>query len=160
MNEAEISRYITDTFEGVDVVINSSDNSFFFFYNPDSNVPPDHRFPFVTIVTNDIYDQFSNLNRPSVFRLNIGIGKQTFRALFGQPSLPSDRDSEVESGENSGDNDFTALDQVMPHPVYGRMFWVSILNPGEETFETKVRPLLAEAYEMAVNKYKRQAAHS
>lgn len=158
MDEAEINRYITDTFEGVDVVINSSDNSFFFFYNPDSNIPPDHKFPFVTIVTNDIYDQFSNLNRPSVFRLNIGISKQTFRSLFGSPKLPSDSDSVVESGENSGDYDFTALDQVMPHPVYGRMYWVSVLNPADETFEMKVQPLLAEAYEMAVSKYKRQAA--
>jgi hypothetical protein len=28
----------------------------------------------------------------------------------------------------------------------------------EETFETKVRQLLAEAYDLAVSKYKRQAA--
>jgi hypothetical protein len=48
----------------VDVVV-ASDNSFF-FYNPESNLPPDHRFPFVTIVTSDIYDKFSNLNRPPV----------------------------------------------------------------------------------------------
>ncbi len=71
-----ISRYITETFEGVDVVVDSSNS---FFYNPDRNVPPDHRFPFVTLVTSDLYDQFSNLNRPSIFRLNIG--KQTFRSL-------------------------------------------------------------------------------
>ena len=156
MNEAQISRYITETFEGVDVVVDS-DNSFF-FYNPDSNVPPDHRFPFVTLVTSDIYDQFSNLNRPEVFRLNVGIGKQTFRSLFGDPARSSDSDSAAESGENFSGYDFTALDQVMPHPVYGRMFWVSVLNPGDETFETKVRPLLAEAYELAVTRYKRLAA--
>ena len=141
VNEAEISRYITETFEGVDVVTDSGNS--FFFYNPDSNVPPDHRFPFVTLVTNDLYDQFSNLNRPSIFRLNIGIGKQTFRSLFG---------------ENSNSYNFTTLDQVMPHPVYGRMFWVCVLNPGDETFETQVRQLLAEAYDLAVSKHKRQAA--
>ena len=156
MNETQISRYITGTFEGVDVVV-ASDNSFF-FYNPDSNVPPDHRFPFVTLVTSDLYDQFSNLNRPSVFRLNIGIGKQTFRSLFGDAARSVGRDSVAESGENSGDYDFTALDRLMPHPVYGRMLWVCILNPGDETFETKVRLLLAEAYELAVSKYRRQSA--
>ena len=156
MNEAEISRYITETFEGVDVVV-ASGNSFF-FYNPDSNVPPDHRFPFVTIMTSDSYDQFSNLNRPSVFRLNIGIGKQTFRSLFGSPKLPSDRDNAAESGDNHSDYDFTALDQLMPHPVYGRMYWVCVLNPSDETFGEKVRPMLAEAYELAVSKYNRQAA--
>ena len=156
MNEFEMSRYITGMFEGVDVVVDRGNS--FFFYNPDSSVPPDHRFPFVTLVTSDLYDQFSNLNRPSVFRLNIGISKQTFRALFGSPQLPSDGGSAAESGENTGDYDFTALDQVMPHPVYGRMLWVCVLNPGDETFGTKVRPLLVEAYEIAVSKYKRLAA--
>jgi hypothetical protein len=156
VNEAEISRYITETFEGVDVVVDAGNS--FFFYNPDSTVPPDHRFPFVTLVTNDLYDRFSNLNRPSVFRLNIGISKQTFRSLFGDPVRPSNRDSTAESGESPGDHDFTALDQVMPHPVYGRMYWVCVLNPGKETFETKVRQLLAEAYDLAVSRYKRQGS--
>ena len=83
MNEAEVSRSLTETFEGVDVVV-ASDASFF-FYNPDTNVPPDHRFPFVTLVTSDAFDEFSNLNRPSVFRLNIGISKQTFRSSSARP---------------------------------------------------------------------------
>jgi hypothetical protein len=156
MNESEISQYIIAAFEGVDVVVASGDS--FFFYNPDRKVPPDHRCMFVTIVTSDINDQFSNLNRPSVFRLNIGIDKQTFRSLFGKPSLPSGSDSAAISGENESFYDFTALDQIMPHPVYGRMFWVCVLNPGEETFETKVRQLLGEAYNLAVSKYKRLAA--
>ncbi|HEY7356036.1 MAG TPA: DUF6194 family protein [Ktedonobacterales bacterium] len=148
MNDAEISRHITETFEGVDVVVNA-DNASFFFYNPDSSVPPDHRFPFITLVTSDAYDQFSDLNRQSVFRLNIGLSKPTFRALFGVGKPSSD-------DENPGDYDFTALDQVMPHPVYGRMYWVCVLNPGEETFATKVRPLLAEAYELAVSRCQRR----
>jgi hypothetical protein len=156
MNESEISQYITGTFEGVDVVVASGDS--FFFYNPDSNIPPDHRFPFVTLVTSDINDQFSNLNRPSVFRLNIGIGKQTFHSLFGEALRPSGRNSAAESGDTSHDYDFTTLDQLMPHPVYGRMLWVCVLNPSDETFETNVRPLLTEAYEMAVNKHKRRVA--
>ncbi len=157
MNETQMSQYITETFEGVDVVVASGDS--FFFYNPDTNVEPDHMFPFVTIVTSDINDQFSNLNRPFVFRLNIGVSKETFRSLFGDPSLlPSVKDSVAESGKHSSNYDFTALDQLMPHPVYGRMLWVCVLNPGDETLETKVRPLLAEAYGMAVSKYERKAA--
>jgi hypothetical protein len=154
MNESDISQYIIKTFEGVDVVTDSGNS--FFFYNPDSNVPPDHRFPFVTLVTNDLYDQFSNLYRPSIFRLNIGIGKQTFRSLFGVRPLLPDRGSEEIGDEHAGIYDFTALNRVMPHPVYGRMFWVCVLNPDEETFETNVRQLLAEAYDLAVSKYKRQ----
>jgi hypothetical protein len=38
------------------------------------------------------------------------------------------------------------------------MYWVCVLNPSDEIFETNVRPLLAEAYEQAVSKYNRQAA--
>jgi len=115
--QAKNIQYITGTFEGVDVATDAGNS--FFFDNPDSSVPPDHRFPFVTLVTSDLYDQFSNLNRPSVFRLNIGIGKQTFRALFGEPARSSGRDSAEIGGEDASDYDFTTLDQVMPHPVYG-----------------------------------------
>lgn len=153
MNEVEMSQYITNTFDGVDVVVASGDS--FFFYNPDPNVPPDHKFPFVTLVTSDINDQFSNLNRPSVFRLNIGISKQTFHSLFGVPERSS---ASTDTDESSDSNyDFTTLDQLMPHPVYGRMYWMCVINPSDETFEAKVYPLVAEAYDMAVSKYNKKA---
>jgi len=54
--------------------------------------------------------------------------------------------------------DFTALDQLLPYPVYGRMYWVCVLNPSAATFEAVVRPLLAEAYDLAVSKYAKRAA--
>jgi len=156
VNETEISRYIVETFAGVDVVTDRGNS--FFFYNPDSAVPPDHRFPFATLVTNDLYDQFSNLDRPSICRLNIGVSKQTFHTIFGDPAHSAGEDSAENDGENVSDYDYTVMDQVMPHPLYGRMFWVCVLNPGEQTFETQVRQFLAEAYAMAVIKYKRLAA--
>jgi hypothetical protein len=146
MDELSIKEYITETLAGVDVVVASGDS--FFFYNPDRTVPPDHRFPFATLVTGDNNDQFSDLNRPSVFRLNIGISKQTYVSLFGHE--PSGADTE-------GGYDFTALDRIMPHPVYGKMGWVCVLNPSEATFQA-VRPLLAEAYDSAVKKYDKRAA--
>ena len=154
MNDVEMSQYITNTFKGVDVVVDS-DNSFF-FYNPNSSVPPDHKFPFVTLMTNDLNDPFSDLSRRSLWRLNIGVSKQTFRSLFGE--LPSGSDDTAESSGDEGGYDFTAVDRVMPHPVYGRMYWVCVVSPGSEIFDTKVQPLLTEAYEMAVSKYDKQAA--
>lgn len=150
MNEDEIGRYIGATFEGVDVVTVEGGDSFF-FYNPDDSVAPDHRFPIITLVTGDRYDQFSDLDRPGIFRLNIGIGKETFRARFGKPQLPGTGQG-AEDGETAFD--FTALDQVMPHPVYGKMYWVCVLNPSDETFAENVQPLLAEAYTLAVDKHK------
>jgi len=158
VDEAEISQYLTTTFKGVNVVVASGDS--FFFYNPDSTVPPDHMFPWVTLVTSNHNDSFSDLDPPGRFRLNIGVGKQTFRALFGQFKLPASPDRAADSAAQAGDYDFTALDQVMPHPVYGQMYWVCVLNPSAETFATQVRPLLVEAYERAVSKYQRQAART
>ena len=56
-------------------------------------------------------------------------------------------------------HDFTALDQLLPHPVYARLYWVCVLNPSAATFEV-VKPLLANAYGLAVSKYgKRLARH-
>jgi hypothetical protein len=103
-------------------------------------------------VTSDAHDQFSDLNRPSVFRLNIGIRKQTYRSLFGTQTPPSDAGDGADSGY-----DFTALDQLLPHPVYGRMYWVCVLNPSAATFQAVIQPLLAEAYELAVGKYAKRA---
>jgi hypothetical protein len=87
-----------------------------------------------------------------VFRLNIGISKLTYRSLFGpQPARPA-AGGVVDTG-----HDFTVLDQLLPHPVYGWMSWVSVLNPTAATFET-VKPLLVEAYDLAVGKFAKRVA--
>jgi len=72
MNEAEISQYITSTFPNAEAVV--ADGNSFFFHGSE------RMMPFATLVTNDLYDQVSNLNRPGVFRLNLGISKETFIA--------------------------------------------------------------------------------
>lgn len=133
MDENDISKYLLETFDSVDV-INDQGNLFFF-------CDPKNKLPFVTIITNNNYDNYSDLDRPGVFRLNIGIGKETYRSMFPVENLPA------ESGY-----DFTALDQVMPHPEYGRVYWVCILNPSESTFND-LRPMLDEAYQNAVKKH-------
>jgi hypothetical protein len=133
MDEKFISQYILSTYDGVQVV-DDEENAFFFY-------DAENRIPFVTIIGSNKYDTYSDLDRSRVYRLNIGIGKQTFRSMFPVEKIPT------ESGY-----DFSALDTLMPHPEYGRMYWVCILNPSESTFE-KVRPMLGEAYEIAVKKY-------
>lgn len=135
MDEASIIEYITTAFDDVNSV-NSDGNSFFFYGSNDKN---DHKFPFVTLVTNDSYDQFSNLDRSGVYRLNIGVSKQTFQRLFGE-------------NKNFDAFDFTVLDKIIPHPIYGKMYWICVLSPSTETFEI-VKPLLAEAYEADVKKH-------
>jgi len=142
MEQEAVSRYIAATFDGIDIV--EADGNAFFFYEPSGETPPDHRFPFATLVANDLYDQFSNLDREGAFRLNVGVSRQTYEGLFGAKAARSDT-----ADSATANYDFTALDTIVPHPVYGSMFWVCVLNPSAETFEA-IKPLLAEAYARAV----------
>src|SRR3954469_25620636 len=103
MDEASIVRYITATFP--DAPVATADGNSFFMYEHD------RMMPFATLVTNNAYDQASGLDRTGVFRLNVGVKKETYRALFGDQPGP-------------GDTDFTKLDQLMPHPVYAAQSWV------------------------------------
>jgi hypothetical protein len=136
MDETTIAKYITDTFAGVE-----TSNNFgytFFFYGPD------RKLPFATIAsTGNEYERVSNLDRPGVFRLNIGVSKPTFQSLFGTDKV----DVSV--------YDFTVLDELMPHPDYAAQSWVCVLNPSEATFE-QVKVLLAEAYDLAVRRHSRR----
>ena len=99
---------------------------------------PERKLPFATLVVSDYpgFDERSQLDRPGVFRLNVGVGRERFEELIGYP--PSAH------AERSGEFDYTELDRLLPHPAYAAQAWVSILNPGERT-EELARALLAEA---------------
>ena len=144
MTDAEIVQHILDTFEGVNHLTNLGDH--FFIYDPQLNLPPNKQMPFATLVTADNWDQASNLARRGVYRLNIGVSKHTYHHLFGPTPLGPTDGSVAQTG-----HDYTKLDELMPHPIYCRQFWVCVLNPTEHTWE-KVKPLLAEAYEVAVRR--------
>ena len=145
MDEAAITRYIATAFSGVDIVVGSREagspeiawGDTFFIYDPNRNLSDTRRFPFATLVTKDYgdFDNASNLDRPGVFRLNIGVSKETYAKLF----------------DAAEQFDFTALDRLMPHPVYGPNHFVCVLNPSDSTFEA-IKPLLSEAYKIAVRR--------
>lgn len=136
MHESSVTDYITNTFPGVETTTNFGYT--FFFYGSD------HMLPFATLASSDNeYDRISNLDRPGVFRLNIGVSRQTFQSLFGTAKV------DVSS------YDFTTLDAIMPHPDYAPQNFICVLSPSEATFE-RVRALLAEAYDIAVRRYKRR----
>ena len=154
MDQDAIIQYVTDTFMGVEAVRPTDGpgaGDTFFIYDPQRNLDPKRRFPFATIVTKDYgdFDNASQLNRPDVFRLNIGVGRDTFRALFG-PASSAERDQ-------STTYDFAALDRLMPHPVYAPQSWVCVLNPSPQTFEA-VKPLLAEADSLVAARHARRQA--
>ncbi|HEX9038543.1 MAG TPA: DUF6194 family protein [Ktedonobacterales bacterium] len=151
MDQDAIIQYISETFTGLEILRPADGpgaGDTFIYYDPQRAIDPAHRLPVVTIVTKDYgeYDNASRLNRPGVFRLNIGVGRETFRALLG--FAPN------ELGARRAGYDFAALDQLMPHPLYGEQGWVCALNPSAATFEA-IKPLLADAYARAADQYAR-----
>jgi hypothetical protein len=150
MDQDAIIQYVTDTFTGLEIQRPSDGpgaGDTFIFYDPQRDTDPSRRLPFATVVTKDYgdFDNRSHLDRPEVFRLNIGVSRDTFRTLFGY--LPTDLE------ERMGEYDFAVLDQLMPHPSYGLQSWVCVLNPSSATFETVIKPLLDEAYALVVKRH-------
>ncbi|HZQ08027.1 MAG TPA: DUF6194 family protein [Anaerolineae bacterium] len=135
--EEQIAQYILDTFPGVETTTNLGYT--FFFYGAE------RMLPFATIASSgNEYERISNLDRPGVFRLNIGVSKATFQSLFGADKV------------DVSNYDYTALDRIMPHPDYAAQSWICVLNPSQATFE-RVRTWLAEAYELARGRAARRA---
>lgn len=154
MDQDDIIQYITETFAGLEVLRPTDGpgaGDTFFYYDPQHDLDPAHRLPFATIVTKDYgeYDNSSRLDRPGVYRLNIGVSRETFRSLFSY--------APGEAQSVSGAFDFAALDRLAPHPVYEPQMWVCILNPSLATFES-IKPLLTEAYSIVAARYARKQA--
>ena len=116
--------YIQKTYPETDTV--QAMNAYFFSLDPEKHWPN-----YATLVTTDEHDDASDLDRPGVFRLNLGVDRETFEQIASSDLEP----------------DFTAFDRLLPHPVYGQQRWISILNPTDETFRDTVVPLLALAHD-------------
>jgi hypothetical protein len=109
-----------------------------FFSLDESNWPN-----YATVVWSDAFDEGapSDLSaRDDVYRLNIGVGKESFERLVGGMTDP----------------DYAAFDRFVPHPVYGRQRWISIVNPSHETMRERVMPLLTEAHDRLAVQRQRQ----
>jgi hypothetical protein len=107
-------------------------------------VGDDQRMPFATIADADNeHEKISALHRPGVFRLNIGVRRETFAQLFPQDG--------GRAGQ-SGAADYTALDVFMPHPDYAKQSFLCILNPTSANTE-RTRALIAEAHGIAAKRH-------
>ncbi|MFN7230751.1 MAG: DUF6194 family protein [Brevundimonas sp.] len=99
------------------------------FYNPGRILP--RGVYFATLKEKDgENDRASQLDRANVFRFNVGTSRSLFFARFGPPPPRPTKGCTVE-----GNWDFTQLDVITPHPVYGWMSWVSVLNPSPQTLD-------------------------
>lgn len=109
--------------------------SFFF-------VGSNHRLPFVTIADSDNeYDNVSNLDREGVFRLNLGVSKETFGRLCAN---------------TVDDIDYSVLNVFLPHPEYASQHFVCILNPTEENVE-KTKQLIIESHAIAKRRLRQKS---
>jgi hypothetical protein len=84
---------------------------------------------FATIVWTDEHDEGapSNLARPGVYRVNVGVDRETLQRLVGSLDDP----------------DYAAFDRFVPHPVYAKQRWISILTPSHDTVREILMPLIA-----------------
>ncbi|SFS08536.1 hypothetical protein SAMN05216570_2420 [Dyella sp. OK004] len=116
-----------------DVEVDDSTADLYFFTGNDA------KFPFATIVTHDDdHDSSSQLNREGIYRLNFPTDKETFQSLF--PGIRGKADLQKASFNHQ------ASDAFFPHPIYGAMRWVSVVNPDFVWPECKT--LLARAREI------------
>lgn len=116
----------------------------FFYYAPDGRVPHNVQ-PYGTIVTKDYPDDTaSRLDEEGRWRVNIHVDRSTFVRLTGEEPRHLDRP-----------RDFAAVDQINPHPVYGALGWVAIVNPAALTMNIAIE-LLREAHHAARLRFERR----
>jgi hypothetical protein len=109
----------------------------FFYCAPDGRMPVRTQ-PYGTIVTKDYPgDTASDLDRTHRWRVNIHVDRATFRELTGE-----------DPRRLTQWRDHAEADRVMPHPVYGELGWVAVVDPGEEATRL-VLELLRQAHDAA-----------
>lgn len=134
MKIEEIKDYMLQKFNNLKLV--EVENDLFFMHQKND------KLPFATLITKDNeYDSVSNLNRTGFFRLNFFVEKDLFNILFKEQT----KVRKLEAYMNVG-IDFTKEDVLFPHPTYGSMNWVCIVNPSRKTFDT-LKEYLKLSYE-------------
>ena len=123
----ELHAFVTQSYDGLNIIDSWGEQTY--FYNPGKALKRGTYFMTIKEKNGD-NDQASDLDREGVFRLNLGLTKPRFIKLFGQPPKRPGKGKAIEGSWN-----FTKLDELTPHPVYGWMSWVSVLNPSQEQFE-------------------------
>jgi hypothetical protein len=58
------------------------------------------------------------------------VDRETFERLVGSVTDP----------------DYAAFDRLLPHPVYAKQRWISILNPSHTTVRDSLMPLIVEGH--------------
>jgi hypothetical protein len=134
MHQSEVEAFVTS----LENVQREENYGYVFFF-----VGDDHILSFVTIANSDNdYDNVSNLSREGVFRVNIGVKRETFNALFANTT--------------SEKLDYTVLNTFLPHPEYAKQNFICILNPSGENDEL-TKNFIREAHSIAAARLQRKS---
>ena len=148
MQQDEIFQYCLNSLKDTVLAKNWGERGI--FYNPNNTLKKGVYI--LTVKEKDgENDRASNItNREGIYRINMGIRKETFIKLFRNiPERP--KAGEIVKMEY----DFTKTNVILPHPVYAWMSWICILNPTKDTFE-ELKPLINESYEYAREKFRKR----
>ncbi|UII26030.1 DUF6194 family protein [Fulvivirga maritima] len=145
LSKAEIIEDIKSQFQGLVLDKNWGEEGL--FYNPEGKLAKGVYL--LTFKEKDgPNDSASNTNREGVYRLNLGISEASFLSLFREKL------ARPKAGNTINMNcDFTEFDKVMPHPVYGWMCWIGVLNPTKVTYSKLLFPLISESFQIVCSKY-------
>lgn len=144
----EIIKFVMNRYPGL--VIDQNWGETALFYNPEKKLKKGvYLLTFKEKDGKNDYSSKLNLKK-DLYRLNIGITKKTFKDLFGHmPARPV-------SGKTVEMNyDFSTIDHIMPHPIYGYMAWICVVAPSKKTLQ-KLLPLIDEGYRLCVEKYNKK----
>lgn len=132
MTYEEVEKFVTQL---KDVQRDESHGYVLFF------VGDDHLLPFVSLANSDQeFDNVSQLSRPGVFRINIGVSYNTYQGLIGEPS--------------SEPIDYSVLNVFLPHPHYSQYNFICIINPAGNNI-ARTKQLINEAHSIAITRRER-----
>lgn len=133
-----------------DIVVRSTWGEQALFYNRDNRLP--HGVYFCTIKDHDgPNDRASQLDRPNVYRVSLGLPPARYNALFGdKPPRPT------HAAPAAVTHDPLLMNALQPHPVYAWMGWACVLNPTTGWLSAN-QALIAEAHDHARLKFEHKA---
>lgn len=111
MTPEEIHRYIMETCAEVRVIPGPGQDEY--FYNPEDRLEQGTHM--ATLKRKDGKgDKASRLDRKGLFRLDLGVPRETYVELFGRLRKTPSKGDVI-----AGPWDFTMIDTLMPHPSSG-----------------------------------------
>jgi Family of unknown function (DUF6194) len=144
MTSTELETYILNSYPGLVLIDTYGEKSF--FYNPEKLLTKG--IYFATLKEKDgTNDRASNLDREGVYRLNLGVSKQSYEKLFGTKPKRPPKGRIVDTG-----HDFKELKKITPHPIYAWLHWIAILNPDDDSM-SQIKELMDETYQGVLLKY-------